>query len=417
MSTVHPKRPGHFKKREFGFFTHRNARIVKLLTGANIEPTEKHYDDYARMCWEGDPLADAVVDWFREVSFVKGRAMIEQALDHGIESLDNPPQCLIDLFAQVDKDPFWLDRDLLAEGAQAIHRSGPLGLFVLGDIALMGGYAISSVMNKSLVFTGALEDNSQGRLAETGKWWMDVTSEGGLDRFGKGTRTTVLVRIMHAMVRMRLRKHEGWDFEELGMPISQAHMLSTNMAFGVLFIQMTNILGVRYSKRERKAMMHLWRYAGMLGGIDEAYNFESEVEGLRVLWLSATSQPPADEDAIALANALLDVSPFEGIGGRYEQRLKDAVIGLRLGLTQMGGPGMLRDLQLPADKAWRWSPLAIRAGFTALELGRAVIPGGKRLQAKVGRGILDAMQNARPREEAKFKPVDDLKHDVKMAAE
>ena len=166
MTIPHPQtrygeKPGHFTKRDVSFFNDRTGKLLKLVTGANVLPTQKHYDDYARMTLEGDPLADAVVEWFREVSFVKGRAILDRALDEGIDAIEDAPQCLIDLFAQIDKEPFWLDRELLDEGAQAIHRSGPLAVFILGDLALMGGYAISSVMNKSLVFTGALEDGAE----------------------------------------------------------------------------------------------------------------------------------------------------------------------------------------------------------------------------------------------------------------
>ena len=41
-------------------------------------------------------------------------------------------------------------------------------------------------------------------MAETTKWWIDVTREGGLGRFAPGFQTTLRVRVIHAMLRKRV---------------------------------------------------------------------------------------------------------------------------------------------------------------------------------------------------------------------
>ncbi|MGB0920701.1 MAG: oxygenase MpaB family protein [Alphaproteobacteria bacterium] len=408
------KKPGHFAKRDYGMFNPTTTKIADMLgqfmTGRQVSPTDAQYDEFARMTLEGDPTADAVVEWFRDVSFPKGRAILQKALDEGIDAIDDPHPALINLFKEIDTEPFWLDRDLLEIATRAIHRTGPLGLIVLGDVALMGGYAISSVMNKSLVFTGALETGAEKRLAETASWWLDATATDGLTRFGAGTKTTVMVRVMHAMVRARLKVHPEWDFEELGMPISQAHMLATNNAFSVLFLNACGLLGVRFSKQERKAIMHLWRYAGILMGVDPRYISESEVEGLRAIWLSATTQPPPDEDAVALAKGLADMRFPLAPDGPIGDLIDNGLSGARLGITHMLGNQLYNDLGLPQGKSWRWFPLALRGAVLGTETARRITPGGTRLAERLGRQIQEGGY-AVGKHEATFTPVEVLKKD------
>src|SRR5262245_60722018 len=55
--------------------------------------------------WQGDELMDAVVARFRETGVAEGRALLDQALDHGIDAVDEPPTELVALFAQLDNPP------------------------------------------------------------------------------------------------------------------------------------------------------------------------------------------------------------------------------------------------------------------------------------------------------------------------
>ncbi len=50
-------------------------------------------------------------------------------------------------------------------------------VYVLRDLALMGGYLLSG-LNQALIMTGALNKDAAKRFAETSKWWMDCTEKG-----------------------------------------------------------------------------------------------------------------------------------------------------------------------------------------------------------------------------------------------
>jgi hypothetical protein len=79
----------------------------------------------------------------------------------------------------------------------------------------MGGYMLSG-FNKTLVLTGALNKGASARIAETGKWWIDCTETDGMRRGGPGYKSTLHVRLVHALVRRNLQKRPDWDSQRMG---------------------------------------------------------------------------------------------------------------------------------------------------------------------------------------------------------
>ena len=91
--------------------------------------------------------------------------------------------------------------------------------------------------NQPLILTGALSQQASKRLAETSKWWMDITEPHAFDRFNAGFTSTIYVRFIHSLVRFQLNKSEKWDAETWGIPINQYDQAMTNIAFsGVVLI-------------------------------------------------------------------------------------------------------------------------------------------------------------------------------------
>ena len=104
--------------------TRHGARIVNVATpgygAALLGGIEAAHGRYIVM---GDPLADAVVELYKSLPGGRGRALLDQALAHGIDSIAEPPRALLDLFAQVDHEPIWLDRDKLADALAGLAAS------------------------------------------------------------------------------------------------------------------------------------------------------------------------------------------------------------------------------------------------------------------------------------------------------
>lgn len=252
--------------------------------------------------WEGDGPMDELVEWMFEYGSREAKALFQQAVDRGIASVPDAPEPLRKFFRTVDAEPPWLDRVLLDEAALFTHRAGLAATFVLRDMAQMTGFLFAG-FNRTLIMTGDYKTATGRRLAETGKWWMDCTERRGMERLSAGFRTTLRVRFVHAMVRRHLLCKEEWDSSVWGVPISQPDMLATQMAFSVITLAGLRLLGVFATEREATAMMHLWRYAGWLMGVDERWGTNSEQEGRALLYRTLMTQARPDWTSRELGQA------------------------------------------------------------------------------------------------------------------
>lgn len=387
------------------------ARMRWLLGRKNL-PTPGQIDRFGDLLMQGDPLDAAVAAWGNEVGFAASRALVDRALEQGIAAVPEAPDFLKDLFAQIDSEPTWLDRGLLEAGQRAICRTGVVGTLIMRDVALMGGYG-NAAINKPLVFTGALTEGAGRRTTETRAFAVDATWPGAMDRFGQGLKTTVRVRFLHALLRHRIQHHPDWRSEDWGVPINQADMLATNLAFSVAFMNGMRVLGFRFSRRERDGILHLWRYIGFLMGIDERILVTSEAEGLRILYTVLISQPEADADTRQLALALMN-EPYEHAGpGWLDQHLAEAAVRAHNGISAffLGGDAYRR-LGLPTDRRWTALPLLIFPVVASVETVRQILPFGNRLFLKLGAGWRRRWINGLLRgEKAGYQPVTQLARD------
>lgn len=114
-------------------------RLFYLILKSDPHPSAGQLQTIQRFMMKGDPLADAVVAMYKDLPAGEGRKLLEQALENGIHRVNNPPQALIDLFAQVDDEPIWLARAKLKLGCDVSRRVGASGELVLRNLSLMGG--------------------------------------------------------------------------------------------------------------------------------------------------------------------------------------------------------------------------------------------------------------------------------------
>lgn len=284
----------------------RMARHLRwLIRGVNPEPSAAQWQAQAETLTRGDPPADKLMDWMQQVGMQVGMPQFERALTLGVDAIANPPPALREFFETVEAMPAWVDPDLLLKGAAVCHLSGLSGMRVLRNAALMAGYQASAI-NRTLVLTGALAKGAQRRLAETTKWWIDVTHEGGLARTQPGFQTTIRVRVIHAMLRKRVHQMPEWDEQALGLPINQGDMRATYLGFSVIFLLGQRVMGVKITSEEAHAIMHLWRYIGWLMGVEEGLLCDTEMQGRVALYQNLLAQAPADESSQALGRALME---------------------------------------------------------------------------------------------------------------
>lgn len=289
-----------------GFSEHWNhGNGKRMLAQIPSVPDSLQIEQSAHRYWECDTLGDRIIaEDFQSLSHREAHELVNEILKKGVDHLADVPENLRLLFLAAQQIPHWLDENLLEAGAAFCRRTGPFGLIVLRNYSLMGGYE-SSAINKPLIYTGALKKGAAKRMAETLSFWVDVTGEGALKPYAIGFNTTLHVRIIHALARNYARKAPTWSDELWGVPLNQGDMIATNLGFSLVFLDGLRKQGFNPSSQEVNGLFHFWKYIGYLLGIPLQYLPENEEQAIESLYQWTMNQPAADEDSIALAQALM----------------------------------------------------------------------------------------------------------------
>jgi hypothetical protein len=340
---------------------------------ANLEAARARHgaraDKYAALLRLGDPLADAVAEDFAAMAEEQSRAMLERALTDGIDAVANAPASLRALFAQLDHVPFWVDREQCNLGGATFLRCR-MGFVALAMSALPLIYSWPAG-NKPLALSGHLVHRASQRLKDTTRYVFAICQDDALGRHCDGFKTTVKVRMIHAQVRRLLRNSGGWQEECWGAPINQCHMAGTNLLFSVGVLDALTRIGYIFKPAEREALIHLWRYAGYLLGVENELLVAGEWEGHRLLDLMFTFEPKPDDDSRALVNALMQTS-FEYVRGFKAAR--PCSMNLCYGISRaLIGDARADALGYP-QTPWKWLVPMVWPATRAIELTRCWSP-------------------------------------------
>ena len=358
------------------------ARALRAGLRAVFGSDPKLPDDvirtWAESYYDADPVAEAFVDEvYLKRGQAAGRAMVDQALAEGVESIEDAPATLLRLFSEIEQLPPWLDRDLVELGARVFRRFGTKVFSFAGAITLHG-YRENSVA-KPLALTGAYTGESANRrFLETASFWIDVAQPGALFDGGRGVHTALRVRLMHVFVRRRLLSHPEWDVDAWGVPISQADAMLTLMGGSVAPGYGLRLLGYRVPREEIVALLHFWRYIGHLLGVQPKWYPETPEEGIGILYANdVKSVRRAGEDGKNLAHSYLaSYAPTDDDAGR-EWASKWLEHGLERGYTAWFLPPQSAwALRLPSPGVWALTPalqFAPRYAFESLRRRSAAV--------------------------------------------
>src|SRR5215469_2280288 len=320
---------------------------------------------YVDFLWRSDPLADAVMQEFASLPEGEWRALLDMALAKGIESVPSAPEPLRALFQQLEYVPFWVDRDRCNLGGATFLRCR-LGFAVLAMLSLPLIYSWPAG-NKALALSGQLMHRASQRLKDTTRYVFAVSQPDGLSRFSEGFAMTVRVRLIHAQVRRLLLQSGQWRNDAWGAPINQCHMAGTNLMFSVGVLDGLSRLGYHFDQVEREALVHLWRYAGYLLGVDSELLIADEFEGNRLLDLIFAFEPVPDDDSRALVDALMQTS-FDYVRGFKAGRC--CSVNLCFGMSHaLIGDEHAAALGYPKTN-WRWLVPAVRPATWLVEIAR-----------------------------------------------
>jgi hypothetical protein len=369
----------------------RTGRMLRLVIRGNPEPGPQRWQALGEGLMHGDPPADRLLEWMQAHGMRNAMPLFEQASRDGIASVAEAPAPLREFFGLVEHVPAWVRPELVEQGQRLFQRMGRTADFALRDGALMGGYQ-ASAFNKTLILTGALNGGNARRVAETMQWVADCTLVGGLERGAAGYRSTLHVRLMHAMVRRSVSRRPDWNAAELGLPINQTDMAATYLGFCVVLLIIVRAMGVPVTPAEGRAEMHLWRYICWLMGVDERWLVDEERDGRILLYQMLLAQTPADETSVQLGRALMADCLREPWPTRWRARFESA---RHLSVTRLlvGSRGM-QALGLPAGVV-PWYPL-LSAPFTLLfHLAYRLVPGGTLRAQRYGRRVQEHLTRMR----------------------
>lgn len=344
----------------------RTRRVVRALFGLDLAPPAERVETLRAMYYDGDPLAEAFVDEvYLGRGAAEGRAMLDAALAHGARSIPNAPQSLVELFADLETAPAWLDPARVEHGARVFRRYGP-EMFRLAGAVTLEAYAECSVAKPLALSGGYQGDSTRKRFLETVAFWIAVSEPGALEPGGEGRAAALRVRIMHVFVRRRLLKHSEWDLDAWGVPISQADALLTLMGGSLVPGLLMRLLGHRPSRADVEATLHFWRWVGHLMGVRPRWYPETIEEAAQILWVARLKGVRrAGEDGRRLcqsfAHAFDDVSALER--------------NLHVGFTRFFLSKKTYEANaLPSAGAWALAPLAMFPFVFGAETLRRRIP-------------------------------------------
>lgn len=298
-------------------------------------------DNYIRHTMIGDPELDPVMEELAELPPAEMHRFIRAGVEQDDEeTLKRAPQVLRDFFDSREV-PDWVDFEAFKPGQSAFFNnlSNMLIAYAIGS-AVEG---FSTLVSKSFSITGrvtGLGPGAERRLRQNNRHMVETYFPDGLKRDGEGWKVSMRIRFIHARMRKLLAESDAWDHAAWGTPLSAAHIGGIALyTFSIRQFEHAISMGSSISQKERESIVNIWRYGGHILGVPEPILFASEAEARRIYEIGHLCEPPPDEDAIGVANAVFKAIPaMAGVKTEaerkslqmYAYRLSRALIGNEL---------------------------------------------------------------------------------------
>ena len=301
-----------------------SAYIDGYARGREVDP--ERAANYVAHTTIGDPLAEAVVADLDALGDEESRRLIGAGMVGDETALRDAPRSAREFFASCAEPPEWCDLPSFLPGVRLFHRNTRLVLAGMVGGVLVEGF--STNIAKSFFLTGRLRDQGVRRLKQNNRHMLEIFMPGGLEQHADGWTHSIRVRLVHARLRHLLSNSDDWDTDELGLPISSAHLGFAIAAFSARLLKHLKSLGASFDEEERRSLMAVWRYSGYLMGIPETILFRDEEDALEVFRIGRICEPPPSLESIAMASSLINSAPlFAGLIERGARRRMAGYIG------------------------------------------------------------------------------------------
>ncbi len=259
---------------DFGIIPERFTDDADLSTAAGrsqyTQPPSDMIERVKAYTMLGDVTADAYAALIPKYGFRKLIQMLQTACDHGVEAVGEAPVELVNLITEMEREPEWLDMELVREGA----RLNRLPSAVTAPWMIRGAF-LATFLNKyaalPMAMTGTLSHSgSARRVNETATFFSVTTLPNALEKRGEGFKAAAMVRLMHSMVRFNvLRKVGGWDVKTFGIPIPQVDQMPAGLIDVFLLAYEMIDQGRTEFTAEERARVEFSRYRCYLLGLPE----------------------------------------------------------------------------------------------------------------------------------------------------
>ncbi|MBO0678785.1 DUF2236 domain-containing protein [Mycolicibacterium sp. S2-37] len=236
-------------------------------------------DDYF---WQADEYMIGAVDAFERLGYEQGRAMFEQALTQGIETLDDPPHEFVELFEHLDQLPGQFDLAAAERGRMLAISSTWAATTIIQGWAFYET-AMTGDISAATGATGRFADDGPRRFIETARVFAEFTLPDIFDRRSDAFQDVVRVRLMHALVSRGLRRAWGDDvYLKFGEPIPMTSLLGfgSGMLLGRL---VDHAFGRKLTDEQLEDLAEYSSYSGRLWGAPERLHSADGVELIKSL--------------------------------------------------------------------------------------------------------------------------------------
>lgn len=278
----------------------------------NVSKLKKFLEDpeevelYRQLTLMGDPIADAFAAKIPKLGFRKTRALLDKALEEGIDAVEDAPPELIRLIKDMEKIPEWLDLDKIEHFHDKTRLFNAVTQNYIMRLAFMMTY-MNGYQGLPMIMTGQLSgDSAANRMRETTSTFKMATLPGALRRDGLAFKSAAKVRVMHAMVRMNLLKNKDkWDYEVYGTPIPQVDQMGAALGYNFA-VSLISSMGKRPLSRLQKEGIDASRYLAYLLGMHDYFLSDKRRDIIKT-WsmLGATLRDKFDPRATELNKATL----------------------------------------------------------------------------------------------------------------
>ena len=246
-----------------------------------VEPSDltRLRDDYF---WQGDEYMVGVVDAFERIGYQQGRALFEQALTQGIDTLEDPPQEFVDLFEHLDQLPGQFDLEAAERGRMAAMSSTMAATTIIRGWAFYET-AMTGDISAATGATGRFADDGPRRFIETARVFAEFTLPDIFDRWSEAFQDVVRVRLMHALASRGVRRKWGDDvYLKFGEPIPVTSLLG--FGSGMLLSRLIDhAFGRKLTRQQLEDLAEYSSFSGRLWGAPERLQSADGLELIKSL--------------------------------------------------------------------------------------------------------------------------------------